>query len=212
MDRPSSRLASLCALAALTACATATPPPPREVDYPGALVRASEVPGAFLWRQQLVAEYGPRTVSFEAVLQKKDDRIVVLGLTPYGTRAFVIEQTGTSFTFTDHLPPGHALPFPPRSILLDVHRAWFMALPGAPRADGEHTAVREGEQVTEVWRGGRVLERRYRRLDGAPAGEVRVTYGPEGMAGLAPPDEVVLDNGWFGYRLVVKTVERRDLR
>lgn len=207
------RTSWLAVLVALAACAG--PPEqhgrPREADYPGALVPTVAIPGAFLWRQQLAAEYGDRTVSFEAVLQKKAERLVVLGLTPYGTRAFVIEQTGTSFTFTDHLPPEHALPFPPRSILLDIHRAWFMALPGAPRPDGEHAGERDGEQVTEVWRGGRVLERRYRRLDGAPPGVIRVTYGPTGMAGLEPPDEVVLENAWFGYRLVVRTVERRAL-
>lgn len=197
-------------LVVLTACNGAPDHRPSDVDYPGALVPVSEIPGAFLWRQQLAAEYGPRTVSFEAVLQKKGEKLVVLGLTPYGSRAFVIEQVGTSFTFTNHLPPEHALPFPPRSILLDIHRAWFMALPGAPRADGEHTGVREGEEVTEVWRGGAVLERRYRRLDGAPPGEIRVTYGA-GMRDLRPPDEAVVDNAWFGYRLVVRTVERKDL-
>jgi hypothetical protein len=210
-----SRVHALGLLVALTACAAGPEHPPRpigEADYPGALVPVTEIPGAFLWRQQIAAEYGPRTVSFEAVLQKKDDRLVVLGLTPYGTRAFVIEQTGTSFTFTNHLPPEHALPFPPRSILLDIHRAWFMALPGGPKVDGEHAGDREGERITEVWRGGRVVERRYRRLNDLPVGEIAVRYGKDGMTGLEPPDEVVLDNRWFGYRLVVRTVERRDLR
>lgn len=205
------RARRLVVLLSLAACNGPPERPPTELDYPGVLVPASEVPGAFLWRQQIAAEYGPRTVSFEAVLQKKGEKVVVLGLTPYGTRAFVIEQVGTSFSFTNHLPPEHALPFPPRSILLDIHRAWFMTLPGAPHVDGEHSGVREGEQVTEVWRGGRIVERRYRRLEGPPPGEIRVTYGA-GMRDLEPPEEAVVDNAWFGYRLVVKTVERKDLR
>lgn len=197
----------------LTACTSTTEPthdgPPR--DVPGVLVPTSEIPGAFLWRQQIVGEYGPRTVSFEAAVQKKADVLTVLGLTPFGSRAFVIEQRGTDFTFTKHVPD--ELPFAPRNILVDIHRAWFMRLPATdpPRPDGVYTGEREGEQLTETWRGGRLLERRYRRLDGAPAGDVVVTYGKDGMKDLEPPEEVVIQNGWFGYRLVVKTVEQRRL-
>ncbi|MCO5169975.1 MAG: DUF3261 domain-containing protein [Planctomycetes bacterium] len=204
------RAAPLLALA-LAACAAAPSPEPPPADYPGELVPTAEIPGAFLWRQQVRAEHGARVVSFEAALQKKGDALTVLGLTPYGTRAFVLEQRGTEVAFTNHLPPDQALPFPPRHMLLDIHRAWFVALPGAPLPDGEHAGERHGEQVTEVWRGGRVIERRYRRLDDRPAGLIVVRYGEPGMAALEPPGEVVLDNGWFGYRLVVRTLEARRL-
>lgn len=206
---PTRRLALLALL--LTACAS-TPEPAHAPlgEMPGELVPTSDIPGAFLWRQQITGEYGPRTVSFEAAVQKKADVLTVLGLTPFGTRAFVIEQRGTQFTFTKSVPD--ELPFPPRNMLLDIHRAWFMRLPDdAAAKDGVRTGERAGELITETWRGGRVLERRYRRLDGAPAGDVVVRYGPEGMQDLEPPAEVVIDNGWYGYRLVVKTVEQRRL-
>lgn len=204
------RAAPLLALA-LAACAATPEPGPPPADYPGELVPTAELPGAFLWRQQVRAEHGARTVSFEAALQKKDDVLTVLGLTPYGTRAFVLEQRGTEVAFTNHLPPDQALPFPPRHMLLDIHRAWFVALPSGPFEDGEHMGQRAGEEVVEVWRGGRVIERRYRRLDGHPAGVIVVRYGEAGMAALDPPPEVTLDNGWFGYRLVVRTLEARAL-
>lgn len=209
--RPLAAVVLALALSACTSSPEAEPGhdgPPR--DVPGELVSTSDIPGAFLWRQQITGEYGPRTVSFESVVQKKADALTVLGLTPFGSRAFVIEQRGTEFTFTKSIPD--ELPFPPRNMLLDIHRAWFMRLPDdADRHDGAHAGVRAGEVIVEFWRAGRVLERRFRRLDDVPAGEVVVTYGPEGMKDLEPPEEIVIENGWFGYRLVVKTVEQRRL-
>jgi hypothetical protein len=138
------------------------------------------------------------------VLQVDAGVLSLLALTPYGTRAFLLEQSGQSIRFTPFVD--RELPFPPRFILIDVHRALFSALgTPPPSADGEHVFERDGERVTERWRGGKLLERRFERLDHKPKGTIRVSYG----AGIAPnvtPQIIELDNGWFDYRLSIRTL------
>ena len=79
------------------------------------------------------------------------------------------------------------------------------ALGGRGAPDGEHRAERGGEEIVERWEGGRLQERTFRRLDGAPPGLIRVTY-EGGLGGEEPPQRVILDNGWLGYRLELQTL------
>lgn len=179
--------------------------PPQEM---GSLVPTGEIRGAFLYRQRVTARRpGHDEVSFDAVLQKQGDTLTMLGLTPFGTRAFVLQQRGLAVEFTSYMPG--ELPFPPRFILLDLHRTLFVTL-GAQPPDGERRGVRDGESVREVWRGGRLMERRYERVDGHPAGAIEVRY-EGGMAGQEPPDTVEYRNGWYGYALTITTLARQAL-
>lgn len=196
-------LALLLAVAAACSGAPRTPP-----EYPGVLAAPAALGADFLARQQVVATYRGRDASFQAVLQKRGDELTLIGLTPFGTRAFLLQQRGAATTFTSYTD--RALPFPPRYILLDIHRVLFMGLGGAPRPDGEHTATRHGEVVTERWAGGRLHERRFRRASGAPAGAIVVRY-EGGMEGDVPPRRVTLDNGWFGYALTITTLSHQRL-
>jgi hypothetical protein len=208
-------------------------PPPGAMTYPGELQAIETVPGAFFWRQHVVGHLaagaaGPgsaaREEGFDAAVQKRGARLTVIGLAPWGSRAFTLVQEGKVVTFTKELD--EELPFPPEAILQDLHRTWFKGWTGAPRPDGTHTdTAPDGETITERWEGGRLLERRFTRRDApgptdrrrasgaraASTAEIVVTYG-EGLADLgAPPRKAVLDNGWFGYRLEVETLEARRL-
>jgi len=178
--------------------------PPREL---GSLVPTGDIPGSFLYRQRVTARRPGREVSFEAVLQKQGGTLTMLGLTPFGTRAFVLQQRGVAVEFTSYMPG--ELPFPPRYILLDLHRTLFVTL-GPPVADGDRVAVRDGESVRERWRAGRLMERRYERVGGAPAGSIEVRY-EGGMAGHEPPDTIEYRNGWYGYALTITTLSRQAL-
>jgi hypothetical protein len=211
-------------LLALTGCAGPGSGPPREaMTYPGELQAVETVPGAFFWRQHVVGHLaagaaGPgseaREVGFDAAVQKRGARLTVIGLAPWGSRAFTLVQEGRAVTFTKELD--EELPFPPHAILQDLHRTWFKGWTGAARPDGTHTATApDGEAITERWEGGRLLERRFSRPDApgphGPEAEIVVTYG-EGLADLgAPPRKAVLENGWFGYRLEVETLEAHRL-
>lgn len=198
----------LTAALALAACVAPRPRALTARDYPGALVPVADIAPDFIARQRVVATASGRPHGFDAALQRRGDALTLVGLTPFGARAFVIEQRGQSVAFTPHLT--RSLPFPPRFILLDVHRALFMGLPAPHPADGEQRGARDGEEITERYAGGRLTERRFRRLDGHPAGEVVVRYDG-GMEPPRPPRALTLRNGWLGYELRVETLSWQAL-
>jgi len=141
------------------------------------------------------------------VLQKKGDAITLIGLTPFGTRAFVLEQNGLEVKFTSYIGD---VPFPPRYILQDIERVYFGGLEGAPLTDGEHVAERDGEKIREVWREGKLQQRDFTRLDGDPPGTMAIVY-QGGMAGGTSAPEIDIDNGWVGYRLSIVTLSEQRL-
>lgn len=196
-------LAGLLASCATTQTARPAPPP-----YPGNLLLPSQLGDDFMLRQTLEADYGDQGIKFSAVLQKTGDSLLMLGLTPFGTRAFKLEQTGEEVSFEKYVPK--EMPFPPRYMLLDLQRTLFIGLPGPPHADGEHCAQHDGETITETWSAGALRRRTFRRDDATPPGAITIDYG-EGMRPGAVPKTIRFDNGWFGYSLVITTTEQRKL-
>ncbi|HTE05343.1 MAG TPA: DUF3261 domain-containing protein [Planctomycetota bacterium] len=215
-------LAAFAALAFLTACAsTRSPPPlqPVDADYPGELRPASDFPADVLLRQRVSASWGdaasgdPRAHgqrSFDCAFQKQGDTLTLLGLSPLGSVTFVVKLVGDRVEFENRTP--EPLPFPPRFILLDVERVFFpwLATGGAPLVDGVHESVLGDERVTERWSAGQLVERRFERIDGHPAGAIRITFGGDREGRFAPPS-ALLDNGWLNYRLSVETYEQAPL-
>lgn len=193
---------------------TTTPPgeggPPAnlsEASYPGAL--ASRLAGPdFLARQRLDGKIGERKIHGEAVVQKQGEALTLIGLTPFGTKAFVAQQRDGQVESKVMAPEGK-LPFPPRFMLLDVNRVLFLGIEGAPLVDGTHSGAVGEERVTEVWQGGALLERRFSRKDG-PAGEIVISF-EGGMRDGKLPQRVRLVNGWFGYSIVIDTVQWQAL-
>lgn len=195
--------------ALVCACRGAHPASPRPPgEYPGTLVPTQALGEDFIARQRVTARHGSREFSFEAALQKRGDALTLLGLTPFGTRAFVLQQRGVEMEFTSSLP--EPLPFPPRYILIDIHRVFFIRVAPGPLPDGTHTAVRDGEEVREEWAGGRLQARHFRRLDGRPPGTIDIQY--EGALDAATSARrVEFHNRWFGYTLQIETHSREAL-
>ena len=54
------------------------------------------------------------------------------------------------------------------------------------------------------------MRRTFERLDGAREGMIRIDYMGGHRTGR-PAKQVVLENGWFGYRLEITTTEWREL-
>ena len=187
------------------AAAAAKPDRPAmtEAAYPGELIDSAALPDGLFLRQRVEAHYPGGSASFAAVLQTADGVLSLVGLTPYGARAFLIEQRGQTIRYTQYV--AHELPFPPRFILLDVHRALFRALPNAPLADGLHSGEDRGEALTEQWAQGHLVVRTYRRLNGHPVDLITVRYGAPAAA-TRWPDLIELDNAWFGYRLTIRNL------
>lgn len=136
-------------------------------------------------------------MSLEAAVQKRGERLVVIGLTPFGVKVFTIEQTGARWTMTEHLKRKGGLPIDPAFLLADIHRVF---LSGSP-----------DDVMVEERSGGRVTARRFRPKTGCPEGEVVVTY--EGGLGAdgAPPRRTVLRNGYHRYELEIETVSHKWL-
>lgn len=193
------------------ACRSAPPQRPRAADYPGVLRSPAALERDVLLRQHVTARWGEEEErGFDAVLQKHGGALTVLGLSPAGSLGFSVVQRADAIELTNHMPED--FPFEPRFILLDVQRAFYPWLPGpsGPRADGEHAAEVDGERVVETWSAGRLVERIFTRLSGEPAGEIRIRFHWE-RADLGVPSRTVLDNGWFGYRLTIETLEETSL-
>jgi Protein of unknown function (DUF3261) len=191
----------------LAGCASSPSKPLR--PYSGPIDSPGIFAGDFTDRQRIVATFEARTQSFDVVVQKRGDELTIVGLTPFGSRAFAVIQAGERVRFESFLP--QKLPFPPEYVLVDVHRVLFpgVAPPGQVLGDGDHEKARGGEIITETWRGGRLFVRRFRRADADPRGVITVTYRGGQPPGGEPAQEVGLVNGWYGYRLDVTTVSHQ---
>ena len=195
--------------AACAACAAAHPPPlPAAPPVYPEPERIQLPVGDFLWRQHVEARHGDQSGGFDAVLQKRGDEILMIGLTPFGTKAFELSRVGGVVHFKSDLP--RELPFSPQYIFDDVARTYFAGLPGSPLADGTHTLDGTGERTTELWQNGRLMRRSFVRLASDPPGEIRIDY-IDGMLGAHSARVIEFDNGWLGYHLTITTVSEQSL-
>lgn len=201
-----------------TAVAIDSPEPEPNPGYPGELISTADMGRNFLARQKLRGTFGEQEFAFEAVIQLHGGKLTVLGLTPFGTKAFVLTQTGTDVEFQSLID--REIPFPPEYMLQDIHRAWLWhaRLPwgDAPPTLASATDLTApsieiaGERVTEQWSENGLVRRTFVRLDGQPPGEIRIDYIGGHRTGR-PAKQVVLENGWFGYRLEIQTTDWRML-
>jgi hypothetical protein len=126
-----------------------------------------------------------------------------------GQPGYVLRHDGGDEIEFENRSP-RELPFPPRYIVLDVQRTFFPWIEGAPPKDGERSEHVDGEVVREQWTEGRLRSRTFEREDGTPAGVIAIAY--EGWEdGADAPRRAVLENGWFGYRLTIETVDQQRL-
>ncbi len=191
----------------VAACQAETTAGPR---YPGELQPPDRFTRDFLLRQQLVFRCGEVEHSLQTALQHHGDTLTLIGLTPLGTRAFVLRQQGLEVAFTSHLPEEQELPFSPRCILFDIQRTLLPVLDERAYGDGEHRIQLGDEVVRERWEGGRLLERRFRRRSGEPSGELMITYHDSYFYNEAP-GRIVIENGWLGYQITLTTLDYLDL-
>ncbi|MDQ3031992.1 MAG: DUF3261 domain-containing protein [Myxococcota bacterium] len=200
-------------LLTLVACGPAAAPAPVR-DYSGPLRAPISYPTDLAIDHQITAIHAEGSDTFRALLEKSGDTLVMVGLAPHGARAFTLTQEGDDVRFESQIP--RDLPFPAHFMLIDVHRTWLIGLI-EPLPDGVHESTLDIGETTETmvdtWADGRLMERTFRRPAADGEGVIRITY--EG--GLAPdpsapaPSRIELDNGWFGYRLVMENITRAPL-
>jgi len=181
------------ALSFVLGCGAAAP------HYPGEPTPPGELGPDVTYRQRLSAETRGGPMDFEVVVQKAGDTLVVLGLTPMGTRAFAITLEGDELDFETFVD--QPMPFDPRWVMLDVQRSLFVGIDGAPLHDGTHEVVRGEERLTERWWNGALRWRSFRR------GDHHVTAHYEGgWVPGRPPPPIRYENEWLGYELSIRTL------
>jgi hypothetical protein len=195
--------------------------------------------GSFMLRQRVRVAWPSGDESFDAVLQRRPGELALIGLGPMnlvGFRLALIAGAPTSagegaarIEFENR--SGRALPFSAAHMLADVQRVFYPWLaepwPSEASASGpdpdrvEPAGVdcpegceRSGRQgAVAVWErrvAGRLAERRFAIVGRLDAGEVRIRYA-DWQGEPAMPRRVELENGWFGYRLTIETLEATAL-
>ncbi len=177
-------------------------------NYPGTLRPPRELGADFQWRQRVTARWPEGAHTFEAVLTKDGQDLMLLGLGPLDTPGFILTLDENGNVEMENRT-GRPIPFEARYVLLDVQRTfypWF----SSPHDDGTRQRVFDGERITEQWKQGRLQRRTFTRVDGQPPGQITVTY--EGWtANNRAPARARLDNGWFGYVLEISTISQQTL-
>ena len=100
-------------------------PLPRIADCPGSLVPTQELEGDWVIHERIRVRGAEVDEAYGLVVQKSGPRLVLIGLTPFGAKAFSLTQIGVEVWSESKLGP--ALPVPPENVLRDLHRAHFLA-------------------------------------------------------------------------------------
>lgn len=192
---------------AWTGCG-APKPPPETAAYAieGVLLPTQELGSPFVVQQRIRGQHDGREVAIDCVVQLAEGKLRVVGLTPFSTRAFVIEQAGLEVSLQKFVD--RDVPFDSTSVLYDLHRVFFRGLP-APQTDGAHEGVDHGDLVTERWEGGHIVERRFQSLEGPRPQLIVIKF--EGAPAPVVAPRVTYTNVRFGYVLEIDNLEQKLL-
>jgi hypothetical protein len=175
--------------------------------YVGELFDLAQLPEDFLWLQRVSGSFQGEDYSLKFALEKRGAELRVVGLSPFGTRAFLIRQQGRNFSFESYTD--RPVPFSPKVVLIDVQRAFLVRdLSSQPPATGLHSYQHGAEAVRESWRDAALEWREFTHPDFERP--IRVEYEPP-MRDFEPPALARLRHGWFGYEIVVETSSRKRL-
>lgn len=161
-------------------------------------------------QQTVTIRWQDREESFEAVLQKLGDQLLLLGLGPMSSVGFTLTLDELGVRFENR--SGREMPFEAERILADVQRVFYPWIETEKRCtDCEQRVVVAGLKVSQRVGPEHLEERRFEDSSGTRSGEIVVHY--QGwMDDGSVPARAVLSNGWYGYELTVVTrsVERPE--
>jgi Protein of unknown function (DUF3261) len=167
----------------------------------------SSYPNDFSIDQEVTAIHREGSDSFRAVLEKHGDELVMVGLGPHGGRGFVLRQRGTQVDFESHIP--RELPFPPRMMLDDVHRTWLVQ--GGATENGQVDHTFGVEQYIDTWSESRLVRRVVSSAEFASPIVITYEGGWTFDPNLAAPSRVRIENGFYGYELVLENLVIRAI-
>lgn len=196
-------LALLASLSAGCALASRAERSLQETDYPWKLLPSESLDKDIFWRQRISASFQNREVSFQAVIQSSNGVFMVVGISPMGTKSFVLRQEGMMSTFEEFVDGD--IPFPGHFILIDIQRCFFPLAPSEAMLSGTNSFEWNGETVEETWKDGLLVSRRFQRPGYGELGEsILISYEGWSEDGIMPA-KVTLENGWFEYQLTISS-------
>jgi len=177
--------------------------PPLQLRAPG------DISFDFQWRQHVTARWPSGTHSFDAVLQKRADELVLVGLSPLGVPGFVFTLDAMG-KLTVQNKTGQPLPFEPAYVVADVQRVFYPWLePAAGDAPGEREGQRGDTHVRERYERGCLVERSFVRDTPQGVERVVVSYACDPASNARDaPHHVELQNELLGYGLTIETIEQ----
>jgi len=205
-------LGLVCGFVIAGGLAACSHPKPVEAVVPAYTMRGVLLPTEdiksepFTVQQRIHGKYAGGDATMDCVVQLSRGKLTVLGLTPFGTRAFVIEQEGLKVKFEKFVD--RDLPIEPEAVLYDIHRVFFRGLP-ARQSDGVSEAQDNGDMVRERWQGGHIVERRFESLEGPVSNLVMVTFDGAPAPVIAP--RVRITNAAYAYALEIENSEQQTL-
>jgi len=199
----------------IAACASTPNPQPTAAKQapaipPPALMPPSALPYDFQWRQRVTAHWPTGTQGFDAVLQKREGQLILVGLSPLGLPGFVFKLSEAGELQVENRT-GQPLPFEPAYVVADVQRVFFpwLASP-APGFTGDQSGERAGTAVHEHFENGQLRERQLTRETAAGREHIVIQYNTTEAATDAPA-RADLKNQLLGYELVIETLEQTRL-
>ena len=169
---------------------------------------SQEIEANFSARQRLRFRFADRAGSMDAVLQVHCGEVVIVALTPFGTRLFSIRQRGLEVEVQPAVDK--RWPISPLRVLLDVQRSFLYPLASPPPPDGTHAGRVGVVELQEEWRGGQLVERSLTESNGDRSGPFIVRYDP-GMGPGALPPHTRLASDLYGYELEIETYSHSEL-
>jgi hypothetical protein len=154
-------------------------------------------------RQRVTIGWQDREERFEAVLQKRGDVLLLLGLGPMNAVGFSLTLDDRGITFENRT--GQEMPFDPERILADVQRVFYPWLSEESAClDCERRGLREAVEIVERIGPTGLVERRFSRVDRPGQVGIVVEYQAWMDGGLVPA-RAILRNEGAGYWLTVET-------
>ncbi len=153
------------------------------------LLPSQQIAETFRLRQRFLIHLGDESHRVDTVAERRGESFVVVGFTPFGTRGFVLTQTGTEISLDDRI--GRRMGLRPLLILDAIHRSYLIAPEGGLLQGGTTVWLREDEAIRDDWANGALRWRVFRSANRERAGNVSIFFADERRS--------TIWNDWCGY-------------
>jgi len=171
---------------------------------PPALLPTEALPVDVVLRQHVTARWTEGETSFDAIVQKHEDVLKLVALSPTGQPGFVLTLEPSGEVQVENRTD-RELPFRPERILADVQKVHFPWIEGEVPREGTLRGRALGYEVEERFEDGRLVERRFAAGASPEGPEVIVRYGDWDARRVAPSVATLTHS--LGYELTVETFE-----